>query len=505
MATLVLSAAGAAVGSSVGGSVLGLSAALVGRAVGATLGQAIDQRIFGAGSDVVETGRVDRFRLTGASEGASVDRVHGRLRVAGQVIWASDFLESRRTQRVGGKGGAGSQSVRSYSYSVSLAIALCEGEIADVARVWADGTEIGRDTITMRVYPGSGAQLPDAKIAAVEGLDNAPAYRGTAYVVIEDLDLSAFGNRVPQFSFEVLRPDLGAEIDGVPTVTRGVKGVALIPGTGEYSLATTQVRYETGPGRSVSANVHVPGAATDLAASLDALQAELPECGSVALVVSWFGDDLRCGECRVRPKVEQTEIDGTPMPWRVAGEDRWSAGTVPKADGRPVYGGTPADAAVIEGIREISARGMGVMFYPFILMEQMPGNGRTDPWSGAPDQPVLPWRGRITTSSRRNVREARTGPRPPRPRWPPSSGTRRRPTSRWATGRSATAGRKRLRCGGSSCIMRPCARRRAVWRPSASVRRCAGSPRSGAPATAFPPWRRWCGWRATCAAFWGRT
>ena len=32
------------------------------------------------------------------------------------------------------------------------------------------------------------------------------------------------------------------------------------------------------------------------------------------------------------------------------------------------------------------------------LMEQMAGNGLTDPWTGAPDQPVLPWRGRITTS-----------------------------------------------------------------------------------------------------------
>ena len=38
----------------------------------------------------------------------------------------------------------------------------------------------------------------------------APAYRGIAYVVIEDLALAAFGNRVPQFSFEVVRPAQGA-------------------------------------------------------------------------------------------------------------------------------------------------------------------------------------------------------------------------------------------------------------------------------------------------------
>ena len=50
MATLVLSAAGAAFGSGIGGSVVGLSAMALGKAVGATLGSVIDQRLLGAGS-----------------------------------------------------------------------------------------------------------------------------------------------------------------------------------------------------------------------------------------------------------------------------------------------------------------------------------------------------------------------------------------------------------------------------------------------------------------------
>ena len=59
MATILLSAAGAAIGGSVGGTLAGLSSAVIGRAVGATLGRVIDQRLLGQGSDVVETGRVD--------------------------------------------------------------------------------------------------------------------------------------------------------------------------------------------------------------------------------------------------------------------------------------------------------------------------------------------------------------------------------------------------------------------------------------------------------------
>ena len=105
MATIVLSAVGAAAGASVGGGVLGLSSVVIGRAIGATLGQVIDQRLLGSGSERVETGKVERFRLTGASEGAPIAQIYGRMRVAGQVIWASRFKEHVNT--TGGEGGKG--------------------------------------------------------------------------------------------------------------------------------------------------------------------------------------------------------------------------------------------------------------------------------------------------------------------------------------------------------------------------------------------------------------
>ena len=101
MATLVLSAAGAAIGAGFGGTVLGLSGAVIGRAIGATLGRAIDQRLLGAGSDPVEVGRIDRLRLTGAGEGAPIGQVWGRMRLAGQVIWTTEFKETVRRQRSG--------------------------------------------------------------------------------------------------------------------------------------------------------------------------------------------------------------------------------------------------------------------------------------------------------------------------------------------------------------------------------------------------------------------
>ncbi|MBV0912953.1 baseplate multidomain protein megatron [Anianabacter salinae] len=401
MATIVLSAVGGALGSALGGSVLGLSTAVLGRAVGATLGRWIDQQVMGGGSEAVETGRIERFRINGASEGAPIARAYGRVRLGGQVIWATRFREhaSTTTQTTGGggKGGGPRNTVTTtrYAYSVSLAVAVCEGPIAGIGRLWADGQEIDPEEIGARVYTGAEDQLPDPKIEAVQGAGQAPAYRGIAYVVFEDLMLERFGNRVPQFSFEVLRP-APEQAGGVAELSHAVRGVALIPGTGEYALATTPVYYDHGYGLRQAANLNASALRTDISVSLDALTAELPNCGSVSLVVSWFGSDLRAGQCTIQPKVEHHDADGDVMPWSVSGLARAGAQEVPRIDGKPVYGGTPTDRAVIEALRAISARGKGAVFYPFILMDQLAGNALADPYGGG-EQAALPWRGRITT------------------------------------------------------------------------------------------------------------
>ena len=215
-------------------------------------------------------------------------------------------------------------------------------------------------------------------------------------MVIEDLPLGRFGNRVPQLTFEVLRPEMGAS---PPAPVEAVRAVAMIPGTGEYSLSTRRQPVPIGPGETRIANVGSAREKPDFNAALQDLSAELPHVGSISLVVSWFGSDLRCGSCSVRPLVENRTGESERMPWRVAGRTRSSAGLVPRDDrDRPVYGGTPSDESVVEAIRKITDRGMEAMFYPVLLMEPGPGNTRTDPWTGDVGQPVYPWRGRITTS-----------------------------------------------------------------------------------------------------------
>jgi hypothetical protein len=396
MTTIVLGALGAAAGASIGGGVLGLSSVVIGRAIGATLGRVIDQRLLGSGSAAVETGRVERFRVTGASEGAPLAKVYGRARIGGQVIWSGPFIENVRTSG-GGKGAPSKPKTKEYSYSVSLAIALCEGVISHVGRIWADGEEIAARDLGMKVYPGDFSQLPDPAIEAALGAGETPAFRGTAYVVFENLDLAQFGNRVPQFSFEVFRP--APLIEGLAEDPgTGTKAVAMIPGTGEYALATTAVHYKKAAGVITPANINTPLGVTDFAASLEAMTGELPNVGSVSLVVSWFGNDLRCGSCTVTPRVEQKATEGDRMAWRVSGLTRAAAALVPYEGDRPLYGATPADQSVVEAIVALKAKGLKVMLNPFVLMDQIEGNTLPDPWTGVAGQPVLPWRGRITTS-----------------------------------------------------------------------------------------------------------
>ena len=225
-----------------------------------------------------------------------------------------------------------------------------------------------------------------------------PAYRGLAYVVIEDLDLSPFGNRLPQFSFEVIRPAPEGLEHVEDDMSKAIQAVALMPGTSEYALATTPVHYRAGFGLNRSANVNTASGKADLLTSIDGLQAELPNCKATSLIASWFGSDLRCGECVIQPKVEHQLEDGSGMPWSVSGLGRWQAETIAKIDDRPIYGGTPTDRSVIQAIQALREAGQAVTFYPFILMDQIENNGLPDPWSDAVDQPALPWRGRITLS-----------------------------------------------------------------------------------------------------------
>ncbi|HEX5998061.1 MAG TPA: glycoside hydrolase/phage tail family protein [Hyphomicrobiaceae bacterium] len=401
MATLALAAAGAAVGSALlpaGVTILGasLTGAAIGSQVGALAGAYVDQALLGAvgGARTAKGPRLSELRITGSSEGSAIPRLYGRARLGGQLIWATDFEEEVKTTSHGGGGLLGALAPETetteYRYYASFAVALCEGEIAGIGRVWADGTGLDLSTVTYRLHTGSETQAPDALIEAHEGAGDTPAYRGIAYIVFERMPLADFGNRIPQLSFEVHR--------AVDSFNASIRAVTLIPGAGEFAYAQEPVTRRLGFATNVSENVHTRQGATDWSVALDQLQATLPNVTAVNLIVGWFGTDLSAGACEIRPGVDSAFKLTQPLTWRVAGLGRGTAHLVSEVDGRAAYGGTPSDQTVIGAIRDLKARGFTVTLTPFVFMDIPAGNALTDPYTGATGQPAYPWRGRITVS-----------------------------------------------------------------------------------------------------------
>jgi hypothetical protein len=191
MATIVLTVAG------------GLIGGPLGAAVGATLGNVIDHAIFRPKGR--EGPRLTDLKLQTSSYGTQIPRLFGTMRVAGSVIWATDLIEHRGTQ----SNGKGQASTTTYSYTASLAVALSARPILSVGRIWADGQLLRgaagdfKARTGFRLHLGSEDQGADPLIVAAEGAGQAPAHRGIAYAVFEDLELGPWGNRIPSLTFEV--------------------------------------------------------------------------------------------------------------------------------------------------------------------------------------------------------------------------------------------------------------------------------------------------------------
>ena len=374
------------------------------------------------GTRHVEGPRLKELGGLASTEGVPIPRLYGRARIGGQLIWATRFEEEINTavtrSRAGGKGGGRAQRTieTSYAYYGNIAVALCEGPISFVRRVWANGQELDLATITMRVHRGGEQQQPDGLIVAKEG-GAVPAYRGTAYVVFERLPLGDYGNRVPQFSFEVTRVCGG--------LNEMIRAVTLIPGAGEFVYDTRPISHEIAAGETASETRHQLYGGTDVEASLGQLVALCPNLRRVALVVSWFGDDLRAGHCTIAPRVERAQKQTIGAEWSVAGLSRPEARIVSQVDGRPSHGGTPSDESVIRLIRTLRGTyGLEVVLYPFVMMDIPAGmtcrihelaRCRSRPIPGAAGSPAL-WRRiglrRWTARQRRPRRSGRCWARP---------------------------------------------------------------------------------------------
>ncbi|MBE8219861.1 MAG: hypothetical protein HAW65_00940 [Alphaproteobacteria bacterium] len=327
-------------------------------------------------SRVREGRRLSQLQILASRSGTPIPRVFGRMRVGGQLIWNATPQEVVR-ESGGDKGGrTRTPRQRSYHYTLSFAVGLCRGQVNHIGRIWADGKLIEQSSVDYKLHNGDADQEADPTITSAMGAGFTPAYRGLAYIVFQDFNLTTFGNRIPQLTFEVFCP---TQESGATT-----QAITLLPGATEFGYHPEPHVQILGIAHARSENLNASWSRSDWDLSIDALQTSHPQCRDVSLVVAWFGDSLEAGACRLRPKVENHEKITVPTQWVVAGVGRGAAQIVSKVDGRPAFGGTPSDGAVIAAIKDLRARGFRVLFYPFIMMDIAT---------------TYPWRGRITSAA----------------------------------------------------------------------------------------------------------
>ncbi|MDE1145649.1 MAG: phage tail protein [Azospirillaceae bacterium] len=157
--------------------------------------------LFGGGKTNADTKpSYTGLQVQTSAAGLPIPLLWGTQRAAPNLIWYNDFASKAVSSDTGGgKGGGGSSG--SYTYSCAVAMALCEGPIGTVGRVWADKDDTTLAKLNLTLFTGTADQGPFASLYTGH-TDQAMAYPYTAYVAARTYDLGSSAS-LPSHNFEV--------------------------------------------------------------------------------------------------------------------------------------------------------------------------------------------------------------------------------------------------------------------------------------------------------------
>lgn len=197
-----------------------------------------------------EVGKQEAFAVTG-TYGQNIPYVFGSRIVDGKPLWADQIEErvTKSSKKKGGFLGIGYTKVTTvtYDYYATMAFWFGEGPATKLVRLWLDDllvfdgadltqepeavnyppllfrgllrgiiaqefTKQQENRIPYRFYLGTENQEPDPTIAAIEGINDTPAYRGLCYIMFDRLKLEQFGNKVPKVRAEIIFDVGGSDI-----------------------------------------------------------------------------------------------------------------------------------------------------------------------------------------------------------------------------------------------------------------------------------------------------
>lgn len=178
------------------------------------LGGHLVSRFLGKGkTHHFEGKRLENLSVQTSTYGRPIPIVYGQAIIGCNIIWSTAIKE----QSISQKKRINREKIveTSYNYSVNLALGLCAGPIDGVLRIWANDILIYDRSAhnagplqlypnPIRIYNGLETQSPDPLIQSIEGVNNVPAFKNLAYLVLEDFPLRDFKNKMPHFQVEII-------------------------------------------------------------------------------------------------------------------------------------------------------------------------------------------------------------------------------------------------------------------------------------------------------------
>lgn len=216
------------------------------------------------------------LQVTASTYGSPIKEGWGSFRLGGNIIWSGTLVEHKESG--GGKGFGGPTE---YQYTWTGAVGLLgtdqTGPITDILRIWADtklvfdktGATNGSDSQyglpqqsgkggsphysgqgpngswynnvgDFTIYYGTEDQMPDPSMITLFGEGNCNANRGQAYIVFQNINLINYGNRVPNFTFEIAAS--GTSQNQLSQAITWNSDDTVVGGVSQYEVAIDPIR-----------------------------------------------------------------------------------------------------------------------------------------------------------------------------------------------------------------------------------------------------------------------
>lgn len=254
-------------GSTIGGVIGGVIGYWVGGPQGAQIGFMIGSAVGGYVDPVkIQGPRLQDAQRQTSQEGIPIPFGYAKFPCMGNIIWAAKLQEHKHEDRA--KGGTVNVT---FTYTRSYAIGICEGPIVGLIIVKKNGKIVydtrpgttiqganGKFHGFHKIYLGDETQVADPTIESYEGVGNVEPFRGLAYIVAEDDDLTDSGGAIPVYEFVVQTCGTSTDTnaDRIRFIAVGENGsIAVCNTPDDWTERTTPL----GPGDDLTAVAHGNG------------------------------------------------------------------------------------------------------------------------------------------------------------------------------------------------------------------------------------------------------